>query len=113
MSRVIIGTLARSDAGLVDLRRLLSERWRDKPALDNELVLGVAQAQSGIRLLRVAVNSFGTTFERWEKHDCTGAQEAITAANQRIPSAIEKINHGMEKIFAPLLRTRTAGPKPN
>ncbi len=101
VSREIIGALARSDTGLADLRTLISEHWRDKPAMVNELVFGVTKAQSGIGNLQVAVKSFGIAFERWEQHDCTGAQEAITTTNQRIPMAVEKINHGMERILAP------------
>lgn len=101
-SRAIDGALVQSRADLGDLRALLAASWRDHPAKVRRLTLAAAEAQSGIHLLRVAVKGLGTAFEQWEQHDCTSAQETITATNLRIPKAVELINHGIEKTVTPL-----------
>lgn len=58
------------------------------------------RAETGIRLVQAAVKSFNGAFEQWEKHDCVGAQIAITVTDKRIPAAVEKINYGMEGMMA-------------
>jgi hypothetical protein len=101
-SRAIDGALVQSRAEIGDLRALLSASWRDHPAKLRRLTLATAEARSGIHLLRVALKGLGTAFEQWEQHDCTSAQESITATNLRIPKAVELINHGIEKTVTPL-----------
>lgn len=106
-SRAVIGALARSRSYLADLRALFPDSWRDRAKV-NKLILTVAQMQTGIRLLQVAVRSLGVAFERWEQHDCTGAQEAIAAANLRIHTAVGAINHGIERMALELRASEAA-----
>ena len=106
-SRAVIGALARSRSYLADLRALFPDIWRDRAKV-NKLILTVAQMQTGIRLLQVAVRSLGVAFERWEQHDCTGAQEAIAAANLRIHTAVGAINHGIERMALELRASEAA-----
>ncbi len=102
-SRAIIGALSRSRSDLGELRALFLGRWHDRFAKAIELVPAIGQAQKGIEGLRVAVESFAVAFERWEGDDCIGAQEAITVTDQRIPSALALVNHGMGEMTAALL----------
>lgn len=101
--RAITGALSKSHSDLGELRALLAGRWHDRFANSHELVPAITQAQKGIDGLRIAVKSFGVAFERWEEHDCAGAQEAIAATNRRIPPAVALINKGMKRLTAALL----------
>lgn len=96
--RTILRAFARSRSGLGELQSTFSWQWRNRSARVGQLVLGVTESRDGVRLLEGLVQQFEVAFDRWERHDCTGAQQTVTSINRKIPSAVEKTNFGMEKL---------------
>ncbi len=101
-SRATIGALSEAESDLGGLQALLSGRWHDRFAKATAVVPTITQVKSSIERLRAAVTGFRIAFERWEGHDCTRGQEAITVTNRRIFLAVEAVNHGMKQMTAAL-----------
>lgn len=96
--RKILGAFVRSRLGLGALKSTFSGQWRNRSARVGQLALGVAESRDGVRLLEGLVGQFEVAFARWERHDCSGAQQTVTSTNRKIPAAVEKINLGMKKL---------------
>ena len=98
--KAIDGAYVRADENLVALQRRFSRAWQGQAANVRELKLGVTRTREGIVLLRGAMDRIAVAFSEWDRHGCIGAVDSIEAGVRRISPGLDKVNHGMQRLWA-------------
>jgi len=88
-----------ADSVLGDLRRRYERRWAGSPIDLRELRRGVRATRRGIAAMRAAVADLETPFGLWRAHECERATLAVAEAFVPLPSALERINVGMLRLW--------------
>ena len=97
--KAIDSAYVRADETLVALQRRFSRAWQGQAANVRELKLGVTRTREGIVLLRGAMDRIAVAFSEWDRHDCIGAVNSIEAGVRRISPGLDKVNHGMQRLW--------------
>lgn len=89
----------RADSGLRALRGRYSRGWSDYAKI-RQLRSGVAAARTGIRMLRMAMQTVAGSFPAWQARECRAAVMAIDAGAARFPAGVDQVNRGMQRLWA-------------